>query len=862
MENDNKDELNNNLDNTQEDTSLQVGEVDPNKEFNHGNIESILLSGKLKQSFLNYAMSVIVDRALPDARDGLKPVQRRILYGMDGLKITYNVAHKKSAHIVGDVMGKYHPHGDSSIYEALVRMAQDFSYRYPLVDGHGNFGSIDGDGAAAYRYTEARMSRISAEMLRDLRKNTVDFVPNYDGTEEEPSVLPARIPNLLVNGATGIAVGMATNIPPHNLGEVIDGCIALMENPDITNDDLMQYIKGPDFPTGGIIMGLDGLRKAYNTGNGTIVIRSRCEIVEPKGHHGHTEIIVTEIPYGLKKSQLLERIGQVAKEHIVDGITDLRDESSMKGMRIVIEVRNDVNAQVLLNNLYKYTPLQSSYGINTIALVDGAPECLSLKRCLQVYVDHQLNVITRRTEFDLDEDLKRMHILEGFIIASDNIEEVIKIIKESENGEEKDRLMQRYNLSEKQAQAILDMQLRRLSGLNREKTLEEYHALEDDVKRLKEILSSLENKEKLLKEELLDIKNKYADKRRSELQLHMALSIENEDLIPNDEVMVTITEKGYTKRMKLDEYHSQNRGGVGVSQIKVKDNDHVKLFLYTNTHDYILFFTNTGRVYKLKAYNIPESTKTSKGTPLVNIMQLKEGESIVAITNLKDITDSDKYLFFVTKKGIVKRTQMSNFQNIMKSGIKATTLREDDEIFDVLVTNGNNYITLAASNGKSITFVETDIRDMGRSASGVFGMRLENDEKIVGASVIRDKDDLILALSANGYGKLTPASEYRLQSRGGKGVITLKVTEKNGKLIDLEAVIPTLDLILTTNKGVTIRVHIKDISSSGRNSQGVRIVKLREGQFITNVAVVPAEEDEDVNDAEILDEVSEITETE
>ena len=833
-----------------EEKNLQVGEVDPNKEFNHGNIDSILLSGKLKQSFLNYAMSVIVDRALPDARDGLKPVQRRILFGMDSLKITYSVPHKKSAHIVGDVMGKYHPHGDSSIYEALVRMAQDFSYRYPLVDGHGNFGSIDGDGPAAYRYTEARMSKIAGEMLRDLRKNTVDFVPNYDGTEQEPSVLPSRIPNLLVNGATGIAVGMATNIPPHNLGEVIDGCIALMENEDLSNDDLMQYVKGPDFPTGGIIMGLDGLRKAYNTGVGTIVIRSRCEIIEAKNRHQHTEIIVSEIPYGLRKSALLERIGQVAKDHIVDGITDLRDESSMRGMRIVIELRNDVNPQVVLNNLYKYTPLQSSYGINTIALVDGAPEVLGLKRCLDVYINHQLDVITRRTEFDLDEDLKRMHILEGFIVAADNIEEVVKIIKESENGEEKDRLMSRFNLSERQAQAILDMQLRRLSGLNREKTLEEYHDLEKEVAKLREILSSKENKEKLLKEELLDIKTRYADKRRSELQLHMALSIENEDLIPSEDVMVTITEKGYAKRMKLDEYHSQNRGGVGVSQIKVKDNDHVNLFLYTNTHDYLLFFTNTGRIYKMKAYNIPESTKTSKGTPIVNIMQLKEGERIAAITNMKEIKDSDDYLFFVTRKGIVKRTRMSNFQNIMKSGIKAISLRDDDEIFDVLVTNGQNYVTLAQSNGKSITFKEDEIRDMGRSASGVHGMKLADDETIVGASVIKAPTDLILALSANGYGKLTPALDYRLQSRGGKGVITLKTTDKNGKLIDLEAVTRDLDLILTTNKGITIRVHIADISESGRNSQGVRIVKLRENQFITNVAVVPRDESEETEDVE------------
>ena len=828
-----------------EEEELQVGEVSSNEEFNHGKIDSVILSNKLKQSFLNYAMSVIVDRALPDARDGLKPVQRRILYDMDGLKITYNVAHKKSAHIVGDVMGKYHPHGDSSIYEAMVRMAQDFSYRYPLIDGHGNFGSIDGDGAAAYRYTEARMSKISSEMLRDLRKNTVDFIPNYDGTEEEPSVLPSRIPNLLVNGSTGIAVGMATNIPPHNLGEVIDGCIAVMENDSITCDELMQYVKGPDFPTGGIVMGLDGLRKAYNTGSGTIVIRSRCEIVEPKNKKGHTEIIVTEIPYGLKKSALLERIGQVAKEHLVEGITDLRDESSMKGMRIVIEVRNDVNAQVLLNNLYKYTPLQSSYGINTIALVDGAPESLSLKRCLQVYIDHQLNVITRRTQFDLDEDLKRMHILEGFIIASDNTDEVIKIIKTSNNGEEKDRLMARFNLSERQAQAILDMQLRRLSGLNREKTEEEYKALEEETHKLREILSSKEKKEALLKAELIEIKDKYSDKRKSELQLHMALSIENEDLIPEEEVMITITEQGYAKRMKLDEYHSQNRGGVGVSSIKTKEHDHVKLFMYCSTHDYLLFFTNTGRVYKMKAYNIPEATRISKGIPLVNLLTLKENETIEAITNLKEIKDSDKYLLFVTRKGVVKRTAMSNFQNIMKSGIRAINLREDDSILDVVVTNGDNYVTLGASNGKSITFHESDIRDMGRTASGVRGMKFDEKDEIVGVSVINSQDDLILALSANGYGKLTPASDYRVQSRGGKGVITLKTTEKNGNLIALDAVVPNLDLILTTNKGVSIRVHISSISTTGRNSQGVRIVKLREGQFITNMAIVPHEDNDE-----------------
>ncbi len=832
---------------------LQEGEVS-DENYTHGNIDTVNLEGKLKQSFLNYAMSVIVDRALPDARDGLKPVQRRILYDMDGLKITYNVAHKKCAHIVGDVMGKYHPHGDSSIYEALVRMAQDFSYRYPLVDGHGNFGSVDGDGAAAYRYTEARMSKISSEMLRDIRKNTVDFIPNYDGTEEEPSVLPSRIPNLLVNGSTGIAVGLATNIPSHNLGEVIDGAIAYMENEDITCDELMTYIKGPDFPTGGIIMGFDGLREAYQTGHGTITIRSKTEIYEPKNNKGHNEIIVTEIPYGLRKTQLLERIGAVCKEHVVEGVSDLRDESSMKGMRIVIELKNDANPNVVLNNLFKYTPLQSSFGINMIALVDGAPESLSLKRAISVYIDHQLSVITRRIQFDLDQDLKRMHLLEGYIIACDNTDEIIKIIKSStEEDGGKARLMSRFNLDDVQAQAILDMQLRRLSGLNREKTLEEYKQLEEEVKGLRETLESKEKKEEILKAELLDIKQKYGDKRKSELQLHTSISIENEDLIPREKIMVTVTEQGYTKRLNLEEYHSQNRGGVGVSSIKTKDKDHVKLFLYAETHDFLLFFTNTGRVYKLKAYNIPESSKNGKGTPVVNLLKLKEGETIEAISSISSIKDNTNSLFFVTKKGIIKRSPLSNFQNIMTSGIKAINFKEDDSLLTVLITTGADYITLGASNGKSITFKEDDIRDMGRAASGIRGMRLEEDETIIGASVIHNESDMILSLSANGYGKITPATDYRVQSRGGKGIKTLKTTEKNGNLVALAAVDPTLDLIITTNKGITIRVHISEISETGRNSQGVKIVKLRDNQYITNVAIVPQSEDDEEDEAESTD---------
>lgn len=845
MENDDKNiNENNEILDDEEEEKLQVGEISSSQEYNHGKIDSVMLSGKLKRSFLNYAMSVIVDRALPDARDGLKPVQRRILYGMDELKVYYNVAHKKSARIVGDVMGKYHPHGDSSIYEALVRMAQDFSYRYPLVDGHGNFGSIDGDGAAAMRYTEARMSKISAEMLRDLRKNTVDFVPNYDATELEPAVLPARIPNLLVNGATGIAVGMATNIPPHNLGEVIDGTIALMENPELSSEDLMHFIPGPDFPTGGIIMGADGLRQAYNTGTGTIVVRSKCEIIEPKNRKSHAEIIVTEIPYGIRKSTILERIGEVAKEHIVDGIVDLRDESSMRGMRIVIEVRNDVNPHVLLNNLYKYTQLQSSFGINNIALVDGRPEALSLKRALEVYINHQIDVITRRTNFELDEDLKRMHILEGFIIATDHIDEIIKIIRGSMNGEEKDLLMQRFNLSERQAQAILDMQLRRLSGLSRQKTEEEYKFLASEVERLRHILESKENKEKIIKNELLEIKAKYNDKRKSEMALHLDLNIENEDLIPRDDVLITITRGGYAKRMKTSEYRSQSRGGVGITGIKTKENDIVEHVISTSTHDFLLFFTNLGRVYKLKGYQIPEGNRTSKGIPLVNMINFQDGEHLAAVTNISDIANQEQCIFFATKKGIIKRTSVSQFQNIRTNGINAINLTEGDELLQVEVTDGHREIILGASNGKAIRFNEETVREIGRSATGVRGMKLNEGDELVGMAVVRDDVKDILVVTEKGYGKRTDADEYRLQTRGGMGVKTLNITDKNGRLASLRAVNDDLDLIATTNKGVTIRMHCADISQTGRAAQGVKLIRLRDDQHVSSIAIVEREDDE------------------
>lgn len=825
------------------DENLQVGEISSNEEFNHGKIDSVLLSGKLKQSFLNYAMSVIVDRALPDARDGLKPVQRRILYGMDELKVTYNVAHKKSARIVGDVMGKYHPHGDSSIYEALVRMAQTFSYRYPLVDGHGNFGSVDGDGAAAMRYTEARMAKITTEMLRDLRKNTVNFVPNYDATEVEPQVLPARIPNLLVNGTTGIAVGMATNIPPHNLGEVIDGTIALMENPDITVEELMKYIPAPDFPTGGIIMGADGLRQAYETGIGTIVIRSKCHVVEPKSKKGHSEIIVTEIPYALKKSTLLERIGQVAKDKVVDGIMELRDESSMAGMRIVMEVRNDVNPHVLLNNLYKYTPLQSSFGINTIALVDGRPEALSLKKALEVYVNHQIDVITRRTKFDLEEAKKRMHILEGFIIATDHIDEIIKIIRGAMNGEERDLLMQKFALSQLQAQAILEMQLRRLSGLNRKKTEDEYHDLEKLCVELNHILESKENTEEVIKKELLEIKDKYADKRKSEVALHLDLNIQNEDLIPRERVIITVTNSGYAKRMKLDQYKQQSRGGVGNIGIKTKENDIVRHFMYAGSHDYILVFTNKGRIYKMKGYQIPEGTRQSKGIPLVNMIHFQSDETLQALCATEDFDDS-KSLLFTTKKGVVKRTRMTEFKNIRTNGIIALDLKDGDELLDVHVCKDDDEVIIGASNGKAIRFNVSDIRAMGRSAAGVRGMKLREGETLVGSAICDDLEKLILVVTEKGYGKITSLSEYRTQNRGGMGVKTLNITDKNGPLVTLQAVSLDEDLIITSNKGVTIRMSIENISQTGRATQGVRLIKLKDDQAVSTVALVTHDEDE------------------
>ena len=814
-----------------------------NKEIDR--IEKLNINDKLQKSFLSYAMSVIISRALPDIRDGLKPVQRRIVYGMNEMGVYANVAHKKSARIVGDVMGKYHPHGDSSIYDAMVRMAQPFSYRYPLVDGHGNFGNIDGDGAAAMRYTEARMSKIASEMVRDIDKNTVDFIDNYDGTEKEPVVLPSRIPNLLVNGTTGIAVGMATNIPPHNLGEVIDGIVSLIHNKDITIEELMNYIKGPDFPTGGQILGLSGLYKAYTTGNGTIVIRSKADI-ENNAKNGKNSIIITEIPYMVNKTKLIERIAEIAKNKIVEGITDIRDESNRKGVRIVIELRKDVNPEVMLNNLYKYTQLQTTYGMNMICLVNNSPKAVSLKEALEEYLKFQIEIITRRTQYDLDKALARLHILEGYIIAQDNIEEIIKIIRETDDGTEKEKLIERFNLTDIQATAILDMQLRRLSGLNREKILQEQAELHIQIDEFRRILGSEDLKLETIEKELLEIKNKYADERKSEINLHSDLNIENEDLIPREDVIITITSSGYAKRMKQDVYKVQNRGGVGITGIKTKEDDDVWQIIPTSTHDYLYFFTNLGRVYAIKAYQIPESSRTAKGSPIVNYITFKDGEKLAAVSRISTTSEEDKYLFFVTKGGIVKRSDLEEFKNIRTNGKYAITLKEGDELFGVSTTDGNKEIVLGASSGKSIRFNENDIRVMGRSAAGVTGMRFkESEDYIVGMAVIGSDNQEILVVTEKGYGKRSDASLYRLQSRGGTGIKALNVTEKNGKLVTLKAVNDKEDLIITTDKGIVIRMHIKDISETGRATQGVKLIKLKDDQAISTIATIPSDESEE-----------------
>lgn len=826
----------------------ETHEDDESTDYIHGKIKELNIATEMKTSFLNYAMSVIVSRALPDIRDGLKPVQRRIIYAMNDLGMYSDRAHKKSARIVGEVIGKYHPHGDSSVYEAMVRMAQDFSYRYPLVDGHGNFGSVDGDGAAAMRYTEARMSKIAMELVRDIEKETVDFGDNYDGSEHEPLVMPARYPNLLVNGATGIAVGMATNIPPHNLGEVIDGIDALMDNPDITDLELMNYVKGPDFPTGGQILGVAGLKQAYTTGRGMIVIRAVTEIKELK--NGKNMIIVKEIPYQVNKTKLIERIADIAKEKIVEGITDLRDESNRKGMRIVIELRKDVNPHVMLNNLYKYTDLQSSFGINMIALVGAQPKMITLKDALYYYLQHQIEVIQRRTVFDLRKAEERKHILDGLVIALEDIDAVIELIKKSPTGEEaRNNLMDTYNLTEIQARAILDMRLQRLTGLEIEKIKEENRDLTVKIIDYKDIISSDSRKHDIIRMELQEIKAKYGDTRKSIMSLDLDISIENEDLIPVEDVIITVTHNGYIKRMSMDEYKAQNRGGVGITAIKMHDDDFVEHMQMTNTHYYHLFFTNKGRVYKIKGYQIPEGSRQARGLPIVNLLSFDKDETLVTFTCIKDFESDSSFLFFTTKNGIVKRTTVSEYQNIRTNGIIALGLKENDELLAVKTTDGTTNVILGASNGKAIRFNENDVRSMGRTATGVRGMDLPDGDEIIGMTTIKSDQEEILVVTEKGFGKRSLAEEYRLQTRGGKGVKALNVTEKNGNLRALRSVDESMDVIIVSDKGMVIRTHVEQISQTKRATQGVKLISLKDDHKVVTLAMVPHE------DEEIIEEV-------
>lgn len=800
------------------------------------------IAKEMRTSFIDYAMSVIVSRALPDVRDGLKPVHRRILYSMNDLGMHSDKPYKKSARIVGDVIAKYHPHGDSSVYDAMVRMAQDFSYRYPLVDGHGNFGSIDGDGAAAMRYTEARMSKLAMEMMRDINKNTIDFQPNFDGEEQEPIVLPARFPSLLVNGTTGIAVGMATNIPPHNLSEVIDGCLAYMDNPEIDVLGLMQFIKGPDLPTGALILGTKGIRSAYETGNGSIMMRSKCEIVE--GHGGKYSILVTEIPYQVNRERLIEKIAELVKEKRLDGITDLRNESNREGTRIVIELRKDVNPQVMLNNLFKLTQLQVSYGINMLALVDGQPQVLNLKEIIAAYIKHQVEVIVRRTQFDLNKAEDRAHILEGLRIALDHIDRIIAIIRGSSTDEEAlNSLMSEFSLSERQGKAILEMRLRRLTGLERGKIEEEYQGLVALIADLKDILANEGRVHAIIREELLEVKHKHGDERRTEIVRGSDFDIEDEDLIPEEQVIITLTNNGYIKRQPISTYRSQNRGGRGVQGMGTHDDDYVKELLSTSTHDHLLFFTSKGKVYQKKAYTIPEYGRTAKGLPIVNIIEIAQDEYISAIIPVKEFNDKE-FLFFATRSGVVKRTTLSAFGHIRTNGLIALSLREDDELIGVRKTSGNDDIIIASSGGKAVWFEETEVRPMGRTAAGVRGIFLEEGEVAVGMEMVTMNQE-ILVVTENGFGKRTSIQEYRKTKRGGKGVKTLTITEKNGTLVAMKAVNGDEDLLIVTNKGVIIRTPIHQISQTGRATQGVKLIRLTDDQLVSSVAVVEHEEAEE-----------------
>lgn len=825
-------------------------------EEQRSNIIDRSIAQEMRESFLGYAMSVIVSRALPDVRDGLKPVHRRILFAMNEMGMTPDKPYKKSARIVGDVIGKYHPHGDSAVYETMVRMAQDFSYRYQLVDGHGNFGSIDGDPAAAMRYTEARLSKIAMELLRDINKDTIDFGPNYDGNEKEPLVLPARFPHLLVNGAAGIAVGMATNIPPHNLGEVIDGVLMLIDHEEVTVRDLMQVVKGPDFPTAAQIMGRSGIYRAYETGRGSITIRAKTTIEEHKGKH---RIIVDEIPYQVNKAKLIERIAELVRDKKIDGITDLRDESDRHGMRIVIEMRRDVSPQVLLNNLYKQTAMQTTFGVNMLALVHGQPKVLNLKDMLTHYLDHQRVVIRRRTEFELRKAEARAHILEGLRIALDHIDEIITLIRSSRTTEEaRNGLMERFALSYEQAQAILDMRLQRLTGLERDKIEEEYQEL---VKRIAELKAILADEGKILaiiKEELIEIKEKFNDPRRTEIA-EAEDAIEIEDLIPEDEVCITLTHNGYIKRLPVSTYKSQRRGGRGIQGAETKDSDFVQSLFVTNSHNYLLIFTNRGKVYRIKAYEVPEFSRTARGTPVINLIQIEQGEYVKTVIPVKEFGD-DQFLFFATKQGIVKRTDLQSFENIRKGGLFAINIREDDELIGVALTDGNQDIIMGTRNGMSIRFNENDVRSMGRTATGVKGITLDDDDQVIDMDLVQEGAD-VLIVTSQGYGKRTPVDEYRSQSRGGKGIKTLNVTERNGHIVALKVVNEEHDLMIVTVSGVIIRLHISGISTMGRNTQGVKLIRIENDEEVATVAKVESGEEKE-EELDGPDESSESSEDE
>ncbi|MDS2442430.1 DNA gyrase subunit A [Streptococcus pneumoniae] len=807
------------------------------------NLVNVNLTKEMKTSFIDYAMSVIVARALPDVRDGLKPVHRRILYGMNELGVTPDKPHKKSARITGDVMGKYHPHGDSSIYEAMVRMAQWWSYRYMLVDGHGNFGSMDGDSAAAQRYTEARMSKIALEMLRDINKNTVDFVDNYDANEREPLVLPARFPNLLVNGATGIAVGMATNIPPHNLGETIDAVKLVMDNPEVTTKDLMEVLPGPDFPTGALVMGKSGIHKAYETGKGSIVLRSRTEIETTKT--GRERIVVTEFPYMVNKTKVHEHIVRLVQEKRIEGITAVRDESNREGVRFVIEVKRDASANVILNNLFKMTQMQTNFGFNMLAIQNGIPKILSLRQILDAYIEHQKEVVVRRTRFDKEKAEARAHILEGLLIALDHIDEVIRIIRASEtDAEAQAELMSKFKLSERQSQAILDMRLRRLTGLERDKIQSEYDDLLALIADLADILAKPERVSQIIKDELDEVKRKFSDKRRTELMVGQILSLEDEDLIEESDVLITLSNRGYIKRLDQDEFTAQKRGGRGVQGTGVKDDDFVRELVSTSTHDHLLFFTNKGRVYRLKGYEIPEYGRTAKGLPVVNLLKLDEDESIQTVINVESDRSDDAYLFFTTRHGIVKRTSVKEFANIRQNGLKALNLKDEDELINVLLAEGDMDIIIGTKFGYAVRFNQSAVRGMSRIATGVKGVNLREGDTVVGASLITDQDE-VLIITEKGYGKRTVATEYPTKGRGGKGMQTAKITEKNGLLAGLMTVQGDEDLMIITDTGVMIRTNLANISQTGRATMGVKVMRLdQDAQIVTFTTVAVAEKEE------------------